>query len=80
MSCAWTQVRLEPTTPRYRVEHSTTEPLRFSSFDAANIKSLTVDECMKISTTNVRPAKSDSDVMFCLQSYQELRIDTLLVY
>ena len=30
--------------------------------------------------TTVLPAKSDSDIMFCLQSYQELRIDRSLVY
>ena len=29
---------------------------------------------------NVLPAKSDSDVMFCLQSYQGLRIDRSHVY
>ena len=29
-------------------------------------------------TTNVLPAKSDSDIMFCLQSYQGLRIDRSL--
>ena len=28
----------------------------------------------------VMPAKSDSDVMFCLQSYQGLIIDRSLVY
>ena len=28
----------------------------------------------------VLPAKSDSDVMFCLQSYQGLMIDKSLVY
>ena len=28
----------------------------------------------------VLPAKSDSDVMFCLQSYQGLRIERSLVY
>ena len=28
----------------------------------------------------VVPAKSDSDVMFCLQRYQGLRIDRSLVY
>ena len=28
----------------------------------------------------VVPAKSDSDFMFCLQSYQELIIDRSLVY
>ena len=28
----------------------------------------------------VLPAKSDSDVMFCLQSHQGLRIDRSLVY
>ena len=28
----------------------------------------------------VLPAKSDSEVGFCLQSYQGLRIDRLLVY
>ena len=30
--------------------------------------------------TTVLPAKSDSDVMFCLQSYQGLIIDISLVY
>ena len=29
---------------------------------------------------SVLPAKSDSDVMFCLQSYQGLRIDRSIVY
>ena len=28
----------------------------------------------------VLPAKSDSDVMFCLQCYQGLRFDILLLY
>ena len=28
----------------------------------------------------VMPAKSDSDVMYCLQSYQELRIDRSIAY
>ena len=28
----------------------------------------------------ILPAKSDSDVMFCLQSYQGLRIDRSRVY
>ena len=28
----------------------------------------------------VKPAKSDRDVMFCLQNYQGLRIDISLVY
>ena len=31
-------------------------------------------------THTVLPAKSDSDVMFCLQRYQGLRIDRSLVY
>ena len=35
-------------------------------------------ELMRIDT--VLPAKSDSDVLFCLQSYQGLRIDISLVY
>ena len=30
--------------------------------------------------TTVLPAKSDSDVMFCSQNYQELIIDKSLVY
>ena len=30
--------------------------------------------------STVVPAKSDSDVMFCLQSYQGHRIDISLVY
>ena len=33
--------------------------------------------CCLIAVT-VLPAKSDSDLMFCLQSYQRLRIDGLL--
>ena len=44
--------------------------------------------CIIVSTTiplckytfTVLPAKSDSDIMFCLQSYQGLRIDRSLVY
>ena len=35
---------------------------------------------MVFGSTTVLPAKSDSDVMFCLQSYQGLRIDRSLVY
>ena len=35
--------------------------------------------CMDIITT-VLPAKKDSDVMFCLQNYKELKIDRSLVY
>ena len=34
----------------------------------------------KSSEGTVLPAKSDSDVMFCLQNYQGLRIDISLVY
>ena len=30
--------------------------------------------------STILPAKSDSDVMFCLQSYQGLIIDRSLVY
>ena len=33
-----------------------------------------------VAATTILPAKSDSDVMFCLQSYQGLRIDRSLVY
>ena len=33
-----------------------------------------------IDNPTVLPAKSDSDVMFCLQSCQGLRIDRALVY
>ena len=35
---------------------------------------------VKIKSSTVLPAKSDSDYMFCLQSYQGLRIDRSLVY
>ena len=38
------------------------------------------DRLFKNATLIVLPAKSDSDVMFCLQSYQGLRIDRSLVY
>ena len=31
-------------------------------------------------TATIVPTKSDSDVMFCLQSYQGIRIDRSLVY
>ena len=31
-------------------------------------------------TRTVVPAKSDSDIMFCLQSYQAFRIDRSLLY
>ena len=34
----------------------------------------------KVSYATVKPAKSDSDDMFCLQSYWGLRIDISLVY
>ena len=37
-----------------------------------------VENLCKIAT--VLPAKSDSDIMFCLQSYQGLRINRSLVY
>ena len=33
-----------------------------------------------VETSTVVPAKSDSDVMFCLQSLQELIINRSLVY
>ena len=33
-----------------------------------------------VSVATVLPAKSDSDVMFCLQSYQGFIIDRSLVY
>ena len=48
-------------------------------FDARNIRCFTVHH----STCTVLPAKSDSDVMFCLQSlrsYQGLITDRSLVY
>ena len=35
---------------------------------------------LTICRTSVLPAKTDSDVMFCLQSYQGLMIDIPLVY
>ena len=35
---------------------------------------------VKINQFTVQQAKSDSDVKFCLQSYQGLRIDSSLVY
>ena len=34
---------------------------------------------LPITVPTVLPAKSDSEVMFCLQSYQGLRIDISLV-
>ena len=35
---------------------------------------------INIERTTVLPAKSDSDVMFCLQSYQGLKINRSFVY
>ena len=35
---------------------------------------------VRFCVSTVLPAKSDSDVMFCLPSYEGLRIDRLLVY
>ena len=43
-------------------------------------KTETNKQCVKIISTTVLPAKSDSDFMFCLQSYQGLIIDISLVY
>ena len=37
-------------------------------------------ELVMVAEVTVLPAKSDSDVMFCLQSYQWLRIKRSLVY
>ena len=39
-----------------------------------------VNVCTEVSTCTVLPAKSDSDAMLCLQSYQGLRIYRSLVY
>ena len=39
-----------------------------------------ISQVKSILTTTVLPAKGDSDIMFCLQSYQGLRIDRSLVY
>ena len=41
---------------------------------------LTVFIWQQYRSTTVMPAKSDSDVMFCLQSYQGLKIDRSRVY
>ena len=38
------------------------------------------EECLIKPAGTVVPTKSDSDAMFCLQSYQGLRIDRSLVY
>ena len=42
--------------------------------DTALFLTRTNDAYVTVLTTTVLPAKSDSDVMFCLQSYQELII------
>ena len=42
--------------------------------------SLVVQVTLFLVTSTVLPAKSDSDVMFCLQSYQRIIIDSSLVY
>ena len=41
---------------------------------------LTGNISLRCFPATVLPAKSDSDVMFCLQSYQGLRTDISLVY
>ena len=50
--------------------------LLFRSFG----KYLNKEDFNNKSPATVLPAKSDSDVMFCLQSYQGLIIDKSLVY
>ena len=40
----------------------------------------TLLDLIDVCTVTVLPAKSESDVTFCLQSYQGLRIDRSLVY
>ena len=35
---------------------------------------------LRVAQTTVLPAKSDSDALLCLQSYQGLKIDRSLVY
>ena len=55
--------------------------LRFMSWMGLKVlprKEIDISSNMEVTT--VLPAKSDSDVMFCLQSYQALRIDRSLVY
>ena len=48
------------------------EPLLFTNAISTNLA--------QKNATTVLSAKSDSDIMFCLQSYQGLLIDRLLVY
>ena len=43
-------------------------------------KKITIGCLHAVSTGTVVPAKSDSDIMVCLQSYRGLRIDISLVY
>ena len=49
-------------------------------FEIVNFPFLDGDVPRSTSTFTVMPAKSDSDVMFCLQSYQGLITDGSLVY
>ena len=44
------------------------------------IGALRVNALKNLDTVTVLPAKSESDVMFCLQSYQGLIIDRSLMY
>ena len=45
-----------------------------------NSNYLKIENHHQADKTAVLPAKNDSDFMFCLQSYHELRIDRSLVY
>ena len=44
------------------------------------LKTICDTSAIFVHTFTVGPAKSDSDVMFCLQSYKGLRIDRSRVY
>ena len=45
-----------------------------------DVRNRSLLEVSRVSVSTVLPAKSDSDVMFCLKSYQGLIIDRSLVY
>ena len=88
-------VQMEQCSPHLKLEQPmkhtpvlfwTSEPdMGSSSFTAilslqANGFTVCDEMDMQVSKATLLSAKSDSDFMFCLQSYQGLRIDKSLVY
>ena len=79
-------MRLEPAALRSRVKWVVAQCLSLAGPTVAdNWRFLALIICdfllvLKVAIYTVLPAKSDSDVMFCLQLYQSITIDRSLVY